>query len=315
MVISNAVADHTTGGNYTPPFTLLEGINYYWRAVTRNQDSSLEIPDRIYSFTTAFSNDIVTIGSGTSRDIPLPIEPRVNHSYSQSIYLQQEINMPNQLIESIRFYFAGAPLHSLNSQWTIYIGHTNIMSFTSNSNWVSQSDLTYCGDYTFDETYLENSWLELQLETPFYYINSDNLVIAIDESHDLENNSASDFFCTQTQSARSLNYHSSSVNPIPGSLPTGTRVYGIPNIALEFGAVSTIPSDINIEYNAESVQLNWENPAENYPINISGYRIYCSESPTFEMTPENLIGISQTNSFLHLTDRRCMFYKVSAVTE
>ncbi|MFA7544099.1 MAG: carboxypeptidase regulatory-like domain-containing protein, partial [Candidatus Cloacimonadaceae bacterium] len=162
------------------------------------------------------------------------------YTYSQSIYLQSEINLENQRIERLAYYWNGAGVGNLSNGWTIYMGHTSQSIFTSTSGWIPLNQLTpvYIGQPDIPAT---PGWIEVMLTIPFIYNNTDNLIIAVHENTPSYNGSAQFFFSTPTSSNRSLRYYSDSVNPDPASPPAGTVVTGFPNIKLTMGDVPTTP--------------------------------------------------------------------------
>jgi hypothetical protein len=128
------------------------------------------------------SSEIVIIGTGTD-DLSLPIEPYYGYSYSQSIFLQSEINMARP-IEKIYYYWNGAAATVNSNNWTVYMGHTPNTSFDSGTAWIPLSNLTEVFSGTVTLPAIEG-WVEIILTTPFTYNNVDNLVVAVDENADL----------------------------------------------------------------------------------------------------------------------------------
>jgi M6 family metalloprotease-like protein len=187
------------------------------------------------------ASDISVIGIGTESNTGkgLPIEPYYGYTYSQSIYLQSEINTANKSISKLAWKYNG------NSAWTdaikIYMGHTSLTSFANTSSWIPLSNLTLVYDGTLTTT-TTAGWVEVTLNTPFAYNNVDNLVIAVDENTSGYHNTADEFYNTSTSGNRSLHYFNNSSNPDPASPPTsGTYLYlkaFVPNVNLTF---STYP--------------------------------------------------------------------------
>lgn len=179
------------------------------------------------------------IGEGTT-NLYLPVNAFYGYTYSQSIYLQSEINTQNQRIERLAYYWNGAGVGNLSNGWTIYMGHTNQNAFNSTTGWIPLNQLVpvYTGQPNIPAT---PGWIEVILTNPFIYNNTDNLVIAVHENVPSYDGSAQFFFSTTTPSNRSLRYYSDSVNPDPSAPPTGTLVAGFPNIKVSFGDIPTAP--------------------------------------------------------------------------
>ncbi|MFA7543642.1 MAG: hypothetical protein WCY84_04640, partial [Candidatus Cloacimonadaceae bacterium] len=182
------------------------------------------------------------IGTGSVNNY-LPINTTYSYSYSQSIYLQSEINIPEQQIEKLSFYWNGAAAAPNSSQWVVYMGHTNATRFANTSSWLPLSELTqvFAGVLTINAT---AGWKEIVLDAPFTYNNTQNLVIAVDENRPQYDNYAGFFHTTASSGVnRSLRAFSDTVNIDPSNPPSGgqqTLVMAYPNVKLEF---NLIPSD------------------------------------------------------------------------
>ena len=234
----------------------------------------------------------IIIGTGTE-DLSLPIEPYYGYSYSQSIFLQSEINSANRAIEKIYYYWNGAAATVNSNNWTVYMGHTPNSSFASGTAWIPLSDLTEVFSGTVTLPALEG-WIEIELTTPFPYNNIDNLVVAVDENADSYDNDNEYFYCTsELKTNRSIRYYSDGTNPDPAAPPTGTPVAGYPNIMIKFQEETPPPLPVELSSFTAIltgqfyVQLTWISQTET---NLSGYRVYRNE----ENTLNNAILITPT---------------------
>ena len=196
---------------------------------------------------------IVIIGNGTS-DLSLPIEPFYGYTYSQSIFLQSELNMVNQRIEKIWYHWNGAAEATHSNNWTIYMGHTTNTSLADGTSWIPLSNLTqvFTGEVALPAT---AGWIEIMLTSPFVYNNTDNLVIAVDENEASYDGSSVYFYCTSATTYRSIRYYSDGTNPDPATPPTGTMVSGYPNIMLKFDEIPTTPAPVTLIYPANGATL------------------------------------------------------------
>ncbi|OQY28755.1 MAG: hypothetical protein B6244_06235 [Candidatus Cloacimonetes bacterium 4572_55] len=146
---------------------------------------------------------IVQIGDGTLEK-GLPIYPGFNYTYSQSIYLQNEIGTGNQRISKLYYYYNG------NSAWgpddiVVYMGHTSETDFVDNWDWIPVANLTEVYNGQFSVPAVEG-WVEIILNYPFIYNNTDNLVIAVDENTASTHSGLNKFYCTSAATDRSLSY-------------------------------------------------------------------------------------------------------------
>ncbi|MFL2643343.1 MAG: T9SS type A sorting domain-containing protein [Flavobacteriales bacterium] len=144
----------------------------------------------------------VVVGEGTVVNEEMPIEPYYKFSYSQVIYHASEINASGT-ITGLK-YTATQETDLANSDgWDIWIGHTSldqheVVDGTTTVNWVDISELTQVFSGTVTITDQEVS---VTLDTPFEYNGTDNLLVAVNETSNVNNEydgSDNDFYCTAT---------------------------------------------------------------------------------------------------------------------
>lgn len=217
---------------------LLNDTFYYWKVVPYNSNGNA-VGCPLWKFTTVPAGTI-SIGNGTANSM-LPVHPFYNYSYSQSIFLQSEINMPNKRIEKIYFYWNGAGAATHSNEWVVYMGHTDNSTFASTTSWIPLFQLTqvYAGTILLPAW---PCWIDINLTNPFYYNNTQNLVIAVDENQPSYDAMDRFFYSTATTGQnRSLRYIEDVTNPDPAAPPTGTQVAAIPNILMRFGNLPVNP--------------------------------------------------------------------------
>jgi hypothetical protein len=228
----------TTGLTFTPTIPLQNGTIYYWTVKAENS-AGFSLASTTFSFTTIETGAVI-IGTGTT-NMYLPIYPYMGYSYSQSIFQQSEINMADQRIEKISYYWNGYTADTNSNIWTIYMGHTTNTSFATTNSWISIDDLTqvFSGEVALPAV---AGWIEIQLQLPFLYNNSDNLVVAVDENESGYGSSSTYFYGTATTGVnRSIRYNNDNTNPDPANPPAGTLTAGYPNVILKFGEIPQIP--------------------------------------------------------------------------
>ncbi|KPA14595.1 hypothetical protein MHK_005185 [Candidatus Magnetomorum sp. HK-1] len=195
---------------------------------TVTSQASNQMSDSVSMGTTAvetLSDVKAQVGSGSSTDQGLPIKPEANYTYSQSIYLAQSIDKYGY-IQKIKYYYNG------NSAWTdyirVYMGHTKLTQFTSNSDWISYTDLTqvYAGGMT---TQASEGWVEIPLDEPFLYNKKDNLVIGVYKPSNNAISGGDGFYCTLSNMNQSL-VTTSFVNPTQAIINEGQLLSAYPNI-------------------------------------------------------------------------------------
>jgi len=251
----------------------------------------------------------VIIGTGTS-DLSLPIEPYYKYSYSQSIFLQSEINMARP-IEKIYYYWNGAAATVNSNNWTVYMGHTSNTNFDSGTSWIPLSELTevFSGTVTLPDV---EGWIEIELTTPFTYNNAYNLVIAVDENADLYDSYNEYFYCTsELKTNRSIRYYNDYTNPDPAAPPTGTPVAGYPNVMLKFQEETPPPLPVELSSftavltDQFYVQLTWISQTET---NLSGYRVYRNENNSLNnailITPTMIPATNTSQEHIYTVEDR-----------
>ncbi len=115
----------------------------------------------------------IEIGDGT-QDAGLPIDPYHSYSYSQTIFLQEEIDIEGERIYKLAFEYDGG--RKWDDQVRIFMAHTDQETLTT---YITE-DLTLVYDGTYNVVNQEG-WAEISLQVPFEYNNEDNLLIAMTE--------------------------------------------------------------------------------------------------------------------------------------
>ena len=124
----------------------------------------------------------VTIGdlSTAGNDSYLPMNSLYEYSYSQQIYTADEIGMAGTINSITVWLYGNANLYEM--PFNIYMVETDKENFESTNDWISMtsSDIVYTGSVTVHNTDAEA--YTFNLETPFSYSGSGNLVIAFDNN-------------------------------------------------------------------------------------------------------------------------------------
>ena len=159
---------------------------------------------------TIFSFSQVNVGTGTTLNEEMPIEPYYKFSYSQVIYTAAEINASGS-ITGIK-YTANPETTLANSDgWEVWLGHTTLSSHSLDEegvpSWVDISELTQVFAGTVS---VVDQVVDIVFETPFEYNGTDNLMIAVNETSNVNNtwdSSTHDFYCTLTPGVARESFH------------------------------------------------------------------------------------------------------------
>ncbi|HOD17588.1 MAG TPA: choice-of-anchor J domain-containing protein [Candidatus Cloacimonadota bacterium] len=194
---------------------------------------------------TAAVTDSTIIGGGTV-ELQLPVDPFYRYSYSQSIFYPSEIGWsPDYRINKIYYYFNGYETCEQTKSFVIYMGHTNKNVFSSTTDWISSANMILAYEQINEPQQATGGyWMEFDLDTPFLYNCTENLVIAVGENYygTAYDATGNYFYCTSTPSVnRSIRYLNDSTYPDTANPPAGTLVAGFPNIKFDLELVPPAP--------------------------------------------------------------------------
>ena len=226
IVINSDSVNTSTSGSYRVHYTVSDADN--------------NTADKIRSVNVGIvAPDTVVIGTGTTTGQYLPMECYYGYSYTQSIYMKNEVGVSGPItIDSIAYYYTGSS--SFSDAVRVYMGNTSQSSYAYTTDWVSAGSMTlvYNGNYSVSPS----GWRKIRLSPSFTYNNSNNLVIAFDENTSGYHLDTDEFRCSSKSAARSMYFYADDTNPNPSSPPTSynstTTFMGAPsycpNIKLYF---------------------------------------------------------------------------------
>ena len=122
------------------------------------------------------ANVVVTIGDEASNYTyaNMPVVMNYNYSLTQQIYTAAELGNMAGIITSIAFDYAYTEPFSMAGM-KVYMKNINKTSFDSDTDMVDLSDATMVYDGSFAAS--EAGWVTLQLQTPFFYNGTSNLLL------------------------------------------------------------------------------------------------------------------------------------------
>lgn len=122
----------------------------------------------------------ININIGSTNVGAAPVSSFFSYSYVQQIYPKQEVNAAAAgNITGLSFYLDPSSTLNDSSSWTVYLGHTSKLSFTSGTDWIPAAQLTQVFSGTVNKN---GNKVDVVFTTPFTYNNTDNLVIAAKEN-------------------------------------------------------------------------------------------------------------------------------------
>ncbi len=222
------------------PISELAAGTHTWQVMARNSIGT-SMPSETRSFTTPaeVSNGSVNLG--------LPVAPASFFSNTQSIYLQSEIAsgiQGAQRIERIAYYWNGAAEAQNCNDWIIFMGHTDREVFAHDTAWVNLSQMVqvFAGHLELPAV---PGWIEIDLDTPFAYNNTDNLLLSIYEISAFSEPTGIPHYFHSTATPgqnRSLRCYRLDYHPETGEPYDAERIAGYPNMLLWFTPLPDTPS-------------------------------------------------------------------------
>ena len=164
------------------------------------------------------SRDVVTIGEGTGTTYYFPIDNYFNYSCTEQIYTADEIGTAGT-INSISFYYNYGTAYTANNV-TMYMKNVTRDSFASQTDCepLAASDVVWTGSIAPTAA----GWYTFNLDTPFYYDGTSNLLVAFFDG--TSGYPGTSYTWRQTTSPGSANmalrYYSDSSCPDPYNLAT-----------------------------------------------------------------------------------------------
>ncbi|MGE9310531.1 hypothetical protein ACLOAU_02740 [Niabella sp. CJ426] len=221
---------------------------------------------------TAYAQRTIQLGSGILLGNAIPINSDYFYSYTQAIYTKSEMNAAGATtagtISKIRYQTVNVTPSVTWDYWTIYIRHTTVDSFVTETDWVPVSNLNqvYEASLPLLNVSQANTWMELTLSSPFHWNGTDNIVIAVDENRPLGNIQWQYWRSYQPTTgpgyARGLYYGTDVNNPNPVSPPAATSIsQNIPQVQFEFTPDGTLPvtfGSVSAKSTASGLQVNWQ---------------------------------------------------------
>ena len=154
------------------------------------------------------------IGENSYSGSGAPYESGDNYSYVQQIYTGSEVQYSGT-INAISFYLTYGINSSATNDITLFMKNVERETFASNTDFepVTESDIVFEGDWTIPADY--TGWVTINLDTPFEYDNTKNLLIAMDENTDSYGNL---LFANHPKTSSVVSAYSSTINPAPSTI-------------------------------------------------------------------------------------------------
>ena len=156
------------------------------------------------TFTTScLYGGVMQVGNGTSGNYHLPLNTFYNYSYTQQLYLANEINTAGD-ITSIAFQYIYSTSQTKSNQ-SIYLAETDL---TTLSSWIPFDSLTlvYNGTVSYNNNGTGN-WVTIPFTTPFNYSGNRNLVVVVKNDDGNYTTSSNNTFNVHSKTGMTLEYY------------------------------------------------------------------------------------------------------------
>ena len=183
-------------------------------------------------FTVNAQQTITIGGDGAGSSAQLPTNMFYNYSLTQQIYTGAEMNYTVGDVTKVAFYQAAevpAAYSPMTRDIVVYMLNTEKEYFSTYTDWVpvTSADIVYEGSFTTSEM---NTWVEIELQTPFAYAGG-NFVLCI---HDVTGSYANEAFFKTYETVPEVENTGRAI----GNYRDG-GAYNINDLASEFGNIST----------------------------------------------------------------------------
>jgi len=283
------------------------------------------------------AQDCKVVGEGTTANAYYtPIANYYHHSYSQQLYLADELEMPAGNITSIAFAYTATS--STKRTISIYMANTDAENLSSSYVTEGFTEVLAAQEIEFSNS---EEWTTIELETPFAYDGTSNLVVAVHMNYSsAETNYSGGYRFKQTSATGMARYTTNdtesadqltvtngvlTANTSTWSGVAGTSSNDRPNIqicysggsgticaapdALEFTGVTANSATVNItsdggpyiiEYKKSSVS-SWDDAEKVFNVTSDSYEFAGLESnTTYNVKVTRDCGKSKTANFTTL---------------
>jgi hypothetical protein len=236
------------------------------------------------------AQETVTIGDGTSTTYVTPYNSLWGYSFVEQIYLADEIGTDGN-ITSIAFNMQSSG--SQTNQIEVFMKNVTRETFTGATDYepVTAGDMVFSGTVTFS-----TGWTTIELDSPFDYDGSSNLLIAV---HEYTSGYSTRYFYYTSAADKVLTHHSDSANPDPYNLGSYSgNKYVSPNranieLTIEPVGGVTCPKPANLvatDVAGHTATFTWESEVGSY---VFEYKKASEEEWIVEEVSEETITLTE----------------------
>src|SRR5699024_12160322 len=133
------------------------------------------------------AQNYIQLGEGNETTSNFPLYYLYNYSYSQTIYTAEELYeqgvQENAATITKILYKPNSSVSTSNwKDWVVYIGNTDKESFDDSNDWIAVGNMTEVFDGEIADEVEAGQWMEIELDPPFDWDGTSNIVIAVDQN-------------------------------------------------------------------------------------------------------------------------------------
>lgn len=223
------------------------------------------------------SENIISIGDGTSVINYAPLYTYYHDNRTQIIYLSSEFGAGSKTLEGLSIDIAGLPGMALNN-WTIRLKHTAKQNFDTgavfeNTGWTIV--------YQANENISQTGWKHFVFSQPFEYNGTDNLMVDLSFNNSSWTYEYGKCLWTNAPNKRAIYAYSDSYNGDPLNWTSGSGAPSINSTSnflnIEFAVTSgNIPDGVVLDYfsasaSGSSANIAWGTLSE---VGLLGWNLY-----------------------------------------
>ncbi|MFA7058093.1 MAG: choice-of-anchor D domain-containing protein, partial [Candidatus Cloacimonadales bacterium] len=288
------VVQTTTSYAYSGDFA----TTYFWKVIPYNVIGDATGTIATWSFTTApspFPNADLIFDGVRAVNHGMPMEPWYGYTVTQNIYYQSELNIDNAAITSISY------LYNNYSAWDetieIYMGHTNKDVFNTTTDWITAGFTHVYSGTMFVNTV--NPIVTINLDTPFVYNNTDNLVVLFYATQNGAKSNSDEFYNYPVVGNRSITARKDGTTPyvlhdatVVGTLKAFRPVTGFnyqvlsaePQFVVSAETLTFVDQEMNTESSPQTLTISNLGLAD---LGITGLVLTGTDAGQFQLTDTN----------------------------
>ncbi len=214
-------------------------------------------------FRTPFGGNIVNVnvGDGTATSYYTPFYSLYGYSFSEMLYNVEEIGFGGT-IGFVSFYLSQTYTEAQTNEISLYMKNVSRESFSSTTDYeaVTANDIVYSGQWTIPAD--TTGWITIELDTPFEYDGTSNLMIAI---HEKTSGYSTRYFRYTAVTNSGICFYSDSYNPDPYSLDSyaGSKTLRDQRCNIKLGMapsgqICLKPTDLSVgSITSEGATISW----------------------------------------------------------